>query len=656
MNNNAIVTAFAKTGAGGTIIFVTDNGSTVTGAVSNCQNNNFSNVTLTGATAITGINYTDGGTAPTRTVSGNTLSNWTTGAATVNAMNFTYWNGVSSLNNNTITNINGQGAITAITIGSSVNTATSVGITANTINNLISTGTGGAVTGITSSNTSTAINISGNLINTLSSTGAAAVSGIVVSGATANNVFKNKICDLSGSNASSTVNGILASAGSTNTIYNNLIGDLRAPAANAANPVVGLNLTGGTTASAYYNTVYLNASSSGALFGSSAVSASTTPTVTLRNNIFYNNSSVTGAGLAAAYRRSTTTLTSYGAASNNNLFAGSTIFTDGTNTDATIAAYKARVASRDASSINEDLVTGPTFLSTTCGNSNFLHISTSIATQLESGAASVAGITDDFDGDVRNGSTPDIGADEFAGIAADFTPPSINYTPLTFTCGTGNRTLTASITDASGVPTSGAGLPVLYWKINAGAYTAVTGTFVSGNNYQFSFGAGVSAGDVVSYYIVAQDNAGTPNVGSFPSAGASGFTANPPAAATPTTSPSTYSINIALSGTKTVGASGADYATLNAAFNAYNTSCLAGPVVFSLLDAAYTNVSDTLRPNADASAVNTLTIKPTQPVTAINGNTTAAPIVLYGADYIIIDGSTSATVNSICPSVRASVT
>ena len=199
VSGNSIVTGFTKTGAGGTVLLVTDNGSSVTGVVSNCQNNNFSNITLTGATTLTGLNYTDGGTAPTRTVTGNILNNWTTGAATINAMNFTYWNGVSSLSTNTITNINGQGAITGITIGSTVSTATSVTIGLNTINNLSSTGTGGAVIGITSSNTSTLINITGNLINTLSSTGASAVSGIVVSGAATTNVLKNKIYDLSGS-------------------------------------------------------------------------------------------------------------------------------------------------------------------------------------------------------------------------------------------------------------------------------------------------------------------------------------------------------------------------------------------------------------------------------------------------------------------------
>ena len=90
----------------------------------------------------------------------------------------------------------------------------------------------------------------------------------------------------------------------------------------------------------------------------------------------------------------------------------------------------------------------------------------------------------------------------------------------------------ATITDATGVPTSGTGLPVLYWKINAGSYTAATATSLGLNQYQFTFGAGVAAGNTVSYYVVAQDSAATPNVSANPSTGAAGFTFNPPAVST----------------------------------------------------------------------------------------------------------------------------
>src|SRR5205814_5867422 len=110
---------------------------------------------------------------------------------------------------------------------------------------------------------------------------------------------------------------------------------------------------------------------------------------------------------------------------------------------------------------------------------------------------------------------------------------------------TAARTLVATIADTSGVrhsgvPTSGIGLPVLYWKINAGGYTAATATSLGGNQYQFTFGSGVALSNTVSYYVVAQDTATTPNVTANPSTGAAGFTFNPPAASTPPTTPNAY--------------------------------------------------------------------------------------------------------------------
>ena len=137
---------------------------------------------------------------------------------------------------------------------------------------------------------------------------------------------------------------------------------------------------------------------------------------------------------------------------------------------------------------------------------------------------------------------------------ADLIPPTISYTPLFNTNITGSRTLTATITDSDGVPTTGIGLPILYWKIDTGGWNSATGTYIGGNNYQFTFGDGVVATDVVYYYIVAQDSAATPTIGAFPSAGAGGFTANPPAAATPPSFPSNYTVTYSpLSGDITVG-------------------------------------------------------------------------------------------------------
>ncbi|MFM2394310.1 MAG: hypothetical protein RLZZ546_2292, partial [Bacteroidota bacterium] len=432
ISNNSIVTAFNKTGAGGTITISTSGSSSPNGSSHVFTNNNFSNITVTGATTIIGVSNTDGaGTSPNRTVTGNTFNNWTGGTSAITGMSYSYIGATSSISNNTFTNISGQSSITAITIGNTFAGGNPLTIANNTINNLTSSGTGGTVVGISTSSASPLVNINNNAISSLSSTAGSPVNGLVVSGGTAVNVFKNNICNILGSSASSTANGILVSSGTTVTLSNNRIADLRTPAANAANPLIGINVSGGTTVNAYFNTVYLNGTSSGALFGSSAISASTSPTLTLNNNIFVNSSTTTGAGVAVAYRRSTATLTTYGATSNRNDFFASTIYTDGTTPQVTLAAYKTLVGpTRDANSVSEN----PTFQSVACGNTNFLKIDLTIPTQLESGGSNISGITDDFEGDIRQGNSgypgtgtaPDIGADE-----GNFTPlPLCSGTPV----------------------------------------------------------------------------------------------------------------------------------------------------------------------------------------------------------------------------------
>jgi hypothetical protein len=54
INSNSIVTAFNKAGAGGTVTIYTDAGSSTTGTTVQNNNNNFSNITLTGATTVAG--------------------------------------------------------------------------------------------------------------------------------------------------------------------------------------------------------------------------------------------------------------------------------------------------------------------------------------------------------------------------------------------------------------------------------------------------------------------------------------------------------------------------------------------------------------------------------------------------------------------------
>lgn len=325
-------------------------------------------------------------------------------------------------------------------------------------------------------------------------------------------------------------------------------------------------ISGGTAVNAYYNTIYLNSVSTGTLFGTAALYASTTPTVDLRNNNVVNMSTPgTLGGYSTAYYRSSATTSTYSALSNsNNFYAGvpdtnHIVYFDGTNYKRTLLDYKLFITPMDGNSVTEN----PPFVNVSTKPYN-LHINPAIATQLETNGTPVA-ITDDFDGNPRYPNSgypinptypptaPDIGADEFGGIPLDVSGPFIAYSALTNTPLTSSRTLTATISDASGVPTTGAGLPVLYWKINAGTYSAVTATSLGGNQYSFTFGTGVAGGDIVSYYICAQDLKSPPNVSCSPATGANGFTYNPPAVSTPPINPTTYTITSGLSGDYTVG-------------------------------------------------------------------------------------------------------
>jgi trimeric autotransporter adhesin len=496
-----------------------------------------------------------------------------------------------------------------------------------------------------------------NVSATTSSTGYGYGYGYYVGGAGTFKVYKNKLYNITMGGASGYYYGLYITGPTLANIYNNYISDLKTPASTSTSALHGIYVNSATTANFYYNTVYLNCTNTSAsTFQSNAIYVATATTCELRNNIFVNLSTSTGTTVFnTAYRRSSATLTTYAATSNNNDFYAGTpsaqnlIMYDGTNSYQTLAAYKTAVAPRDASSITEL----PPFVNVATTPYD-LHIKTTIATQCESGGSVVSTpeINVDYDNTPRypnpgypvgasTPSAPDIGANEFGGILLDITPPAIVYAPLLNTNLLTARTLTTTITDASGVPTSGIGLPRLYWKVNAGTYSSVTGVSLGGGQYTFTFGTGVVLGDVISYYIVAQDGYSTPNVGSNPSTGASGFTYNPPAASTPPTTPNTYTIVSSICGTFNVGV-GQTYATLTEAINDFNNKVITCPVTFLLTDAAYPSETYpiVIYANGGSSTTNTLTIKPGTGISPVlTGSVSAGPLIKNLNSNTIIDGS-----------------
>lgn len=645
VQGNSIVTGYTRTGAAGSTYFYYSSASSLGTSTHTISNNVIANVNapISGTGSFYSFYLSDGAASPypKKTITNNLISN-----ITYNATGTFYGIYMPYL---------GDGGTTS---GSAV--------TGNTITNVSFGGFMYALYATTPFSPNYAPNVYGNHVNNISSNGASStVYGTYMSvGALPGyNFYKNKIYNISETGTSGTAYGIYVSSCQNTNIYNNLVGGISTPSSTGVgvSRTNGIFIAAGTSANVYYNTVYLNATSTGASFGSTAMYASTTPVVTLKNNIFVNNSTPTGAEYAVAYRRSSTTLTTYSAASNNNLFYAGTpgpnnlIFYDGTNAAQTLAAYKAIVTPMDGSSVTEN----PPFVSTTGSNPNYLNLNTTVQTQAESGGSPVAGINDDYAGNIRNAGTPDIGAWEGNFLAApDMNPPSILSSSFTTSpCNLSSRTLTVGLSDFSGVA-SGSLSPRVYYKVNNNAYTSVQGVLTSGtaNNGVWTFNltyAGANL-DQISWFLVAQDVSSPANLMASPGAGFAGtdvnnVTSNP-------TNPSTYIIG-ALNGIYTVGAAG-NFTTLTQAANAYNTMCISGPVTFSLTNAAYTSSLGETFPilfnnSPFASASNSLLIIPaTGSNVSITGTTTSAAVIKFlNARYITVDGlnsgGSSITINNM---------
>lgn len=463
------------------------------------------------------------------------------------------------------------------------------------------------------------------------------------------------------------------SSGSNSTIRNNFVSDVNHDmsggiAFSFSFNVAGIVVNGGTSYSIYHNSVNLygamlgtaTSSISSAAFGVATTSATG---IDVRNNIFANTmtggtSSVahvslmlpTGGNAAMSYTENnnayycgngtnqflahigTSFTTTFSAAN----FNASTI-TPATNLRSYTAGLSVAGTNDNAS---YGIVTAAPFTSNTD-----LHIPNATVTVLESNGAAV-GVTTDFDNTARSATAPDIGADEFTGVFVDQVAPSITYTNLSLTCATGNRTLSGvAITDQGGVPTTGLLVPRIYYRKGAGTWYSQPGTLASGTGQNGSWNftivaadmGGVAAGDVVSYYVIAQDVATPANISSN-AVGAVATDVNTVTTAPAT--PSSYNVGGTLAGgTYTVGAGG-NYTTLTAAAAAYNSSCLGGPIVFNLTDATYPSETFPIvfNQNATANSTNTLTIKPATTATISGSVSSGAMIKIFG-NYITINGS-----------------
>ncbi|MGC2235789.1 MAG: hypothetical protein WA584_06485 [Pyrinomonadaceae bacterium] len=557
-------------------------------------------------------------------------------------------------------------------------------------NNLIGNAAAGAVDqvysmGVTAQGTNNAI-VRGNTVYVESFIGTAVrgleFGSISATGTTA--LFENNKVLRVRNNSVSTFGayGINLGGGNTHTVQNNFVADVRndqttgTGAFSTTFGAFGIRVGVGTGHKIYHNSVHLFGALPGVtntdLTAAITIIATTLTGVDVRNNIFSNQ--LTG-GNPTGTRNVAIQLPTAGTSAmaltlNNNGYyvssdaqarlaqVGATFGTGeftvaNFNASATTPAsnFRSYSSTLSAAGTNDNAsfaVTGvPPFVSNTD-----LHIPNGTTTPLESGGAAVA-VAQDIDAQTRNATTPDIGADEFTGIAQDVLAPAITYTTLPNTLSTANRTISATISDNVGVASGGLS-PRIYYRKNGGAYfsnqctltggTPQNGTYNCTINYTLV--GGVAGGDVIDYFVIAQDTATpTANISSNPAPVAA---TDVNTVATPPAAPNTYTIAAAAFPASINVGTGETYTSLTNAggvFAALNAGVLTGNVVV--------NITTNLTGETGAVALNqlpeeganpgtyTVTFKPSGAARTITGANANGIIKINGADRVTFDGSLS---------------
>ncbi len=694
----------AATGNGAITLTSAITGASFNGLNSSCsgtvniKNNTFGSITAIGTTTAIGVGIVGiSCSAGTNNITFNTIGSTTTAnsinSSTVNITGTQAITGISiggtlptTISDNIIANLNQAGTATANTIRGILYGSTGKGtIERNNINNLsgatsntTQAGAGTAIQGMVCTAQSIGNIINANTISTLSATNTGTI-GVTVSAIGSSNphdavITNNKIYDLR--NASNSITAatpslaigiiIRAALGTGITIANNMISLGNGETTNTQ--YVGILNSFNTTAiKAYYNTINIEgtvATGSNPSFiflrwdNANSLAPTLTTAVDLKNNIF-SNTRTGGSGLHYVLGNNypNATITTIGWLANNTNFN----VLNGTSTSIGFwGASKDFAGWKTASACDNQSLSGVTTTFVNAANAD-LHLNMGTTqTAIESGGTTIAGYTVDYDNETRGvgsastnggGTAPDMGADEFDGTPLDLVGPAITIGAVPFSCVTTGRTITATITDFTGVPLTGTTAPRIYFKKDvAGTWYSVAGTNTSGSGTSGAWDfvidhttvGGVVAGDFVYYYIVAQDLVG--NVSSAP-AGVVATDVN-----TITTPPNAarYQIgNPTFGGTFTVGAAQpSPFNTLSNAISTFNTACsINDPVVFELEDANY-STNETfpivINSNPNASGTNTLTIKPkASTVVTISGVTNGIGLIRCFNSFTTIDGSNS---------------
>ena len=469
--------------------------------------------------------------------------------------------------------------------------------------------------GLVTANTQ-ALSVSGNTIFDLNSNGSSssgAVIGIVYNGgtSTANTINGNIIHSFNNVAPGSAAQQIgieLPAGAGVATVSNNMIRLGR----NAAGVNVNFNMamTGILDASTsahniWHNTVLVDGSAP--IVGSAASTFAYRRIVisgadNVRNNIFANNRTGGATGSIHLAFATNTTGGFTATALDNNLFfsAGNTEFSinNGSSNLSGAATPALRMqAMRAAAPAGNNLRSGIASLSlinfvNATGNAASVDLRLNNSNAAAGAAAPLAAITTDIDANTRSTTAPAIGAHESPGFVAlnatyDVYTPNFSFTavPNAFPCGPDiTVNLDATITD---IGTGLSGAPALWWRRSAPtptAWTSVNGTLTSGTIndglWNFTFTTPGALGETYQYYLVAQDQATTPNIWFSSFDAATPVHSSPAVQVTPPTAPSAFTTPLLppLSGTVSVGTSGT-YPRFNGAgglFEAINTRGLNG--------------------------------------------------------------------------------
>lgn len=486
------------------------------------------------------------------------------------------------------------------------------------------TGTTAGVIGIYYAPTVAGNTFANNTVYSLSNTAATAavnVSGMVYSGPatnpSSNYVEKNLVhsLTLASSNGTATITGINHLAGYAffrNNMVRLGITPTGTPVTNGC-VIIGFNKASVTTSYIYHNSIYVGGTG---VTGSAKTYAfkrtntlfTTSTRDAIKNNILANNRS-NGAGTGLHFAIGITQFTGLGIDScNYNLLeAAGTGGNTGENNTTPLATLGTWRSSSSPSQDNASYYGSAAFIDPIGDAATVdLHINPSVPTQVEANAIPLSSVSDDYDGDTRT--SPDIGADEGSFTPIDLSAPTVSYTPFANACNDViTHNVTVNISDASGVNTAAGLAPRVYYKKTSDATntyndntSATTGwkyVETASTSSPFSFNidftlinGGITAGDAIQYFVVAQDMA-TPNPNNVGiNSGTATFAGMPASVALASGgfpiggTPNQFSI-LPCSGTVTVGTGGnyGVFTTANGIFNAINQATLSGNLTINVI-------------------------------------------------------------------------